>query len=449
MEFDLDWARALLEQAKSLGATEGDVMVLTKEAFSVQVRLGEIEKISGTKEKSLGLRLFVGTRSAITSTSDFAPASLRQLVTDTYKLATLAEEDTAAGLPAYESCAKTYPDLALTDAEIEKLSVDQKIDMAKRAEEVALSQDARLTQSDGADFSHSDTQILYAASNGFNGQFRASGVSLSVSPIALSKEGRMQRDYWYCARRRLNQMETAEAVGRVAAARTVRRIGARKIATQQVPVIFDPETAASLMGHLASAVSGDAIYKGASFLIGQMGQQIASPLVTVYDDPTLPGALGSQPFDDEGLPSYRKEVIKNGILKSYLLDTYSGRKLGLPSTGNASRSTGVAPSVGTTNFHLAVGDTSPSAIIGSVKSGLYVTELIGFGVNGVTGDYSRGAVGLWIENGELTYPVHEITIAGNLKDMYRQIEKVGNDLDPLRRTAAPTLKIAQMTIAGN
>jgi PmbA protein len=231
--------------------------------------------------------------------------------------------------------------------------------------------------------------------------------------------------------------------------RTLRRLGARKVSTQEVPVIFDPEISTSLLGHLASAVSGYSLYKGASFLVDQLGKQIASEEVTLYDDPTLPSGLGSRPFDGEGLPSYRKVVVERGVLKSYLLDTYSGKKLGLPSTGNASRGTSDPPSVGTTNFHMAPGGHTPEEIIRSVKSGLYVTELIGFGVNTVTGDYSRGAVGLWIENGELAYPVEEITIAGNLKEMYRQIEMIGNDLDASKKTAAPTLKISKMTVAGN
>jgi PmbA protein len=221
------------------------------------------------------------------------------------------------------------------------------------------------------------------------------------------------------------------------------------VATQEVPVVFDPEMAASLLSCVSSALSGYALYKQASFLMDSLGAKIASGAVTIHDDPTLDGALGTRPFDGEGLPSYKKTIVEKGFLKSYLLDTYSGKKLNLPSTGNASRGAGSSPSVGTTNFHLLPGDNTPEEIIASVRSGLYVTELIGFGVNTVTGDYSQGAAGIWISDGALAYPVEEITIAGNLKEMLLNIERVGNDLSPFKRVSAPTLKISQMTVAGS
>ncbi len=448
MQFTIEQGQALLKQAAKQGASGGDVVVAEGDSFSAQVRLREVEKISSARGKNLGLRLFFGKRSAITSTSDLTLSSLDRLVSDTCALAQLAEEDAFSGLPASALCAKTFPDLDLVDSEIGAVSIEEKIDLAKRAEQAALEQDPRLNNSDGADFSHYHSSVLYVASNGFSGAFEGSGSSLSVVPIA-SQDGQMQRDYWYSSRRKFRQLESAESIGRKAAMRTLRRLGARKVSTQQVPVIFDPEIAASLLGHLSSAASGYALYKGASFLVDQLGKRVASEAVTVYDDPTLPSGLGSKPFDGEGLPSYRKVVVERGVLKSYLLDTYSGKKLGLPSTGNASRGTGDPPSVGSTNFHMAAGPHTPEEMIRSVRSGLYVTELIGFGVNMVTGDYSRGAVGMWIENGELAYPVEEITIAGNLKEMFQQIEMIGSDLDSSKRTAAPTLKITKMTVAGN
>lgn len=448
MQFDLNRAKELLKRAEKRGATGGDLIVVEGDSFSAQVRLKEVEKISNARGKSLGLRLFFGNRSAITSTSDLSPASLDRLLDDTCTLAQIAAEDTFAGLPAPELLAKSFPELDLVDTEVEKIPIEQKIDLARRAEQAALEQDPRLTNSEGADFGHYHTFVLYAASNGFQGHYETTGASLSAMPIAV-QDGQMQRDYWYSSRRKLKDLESPESIGRTAAIRTLRRLGARKVATQQVPVVFDPQLAASLLGHLSSAVSGYSIYKGASFLIDQVGNPIASSGVTVYDDPTLRSGLGSRPFDGEGLPSYRKTVVENGVLKTYLLDTYSGKKLGLPSTGNAVRGIGDPPSVGSSNFHMKPGPYTPEEIIRSVKSGLYVTELIGFGVNSVTGDYSRGAVGLWIENGELAYPVEEITIAGNLKGMFQQIEMVGNDLDLWRKTAAPTLKISRMTVAGN
>ncbi|MFQ5587424.1 MAG: TldD/PmbA family protein [Nitrospiria bacterium] len=448
MHFQIEQAKDLLKSAKERGATAGDVLVVEGDSFSAQVRLGDVEKISSARGKSLGLRLFFGQRSALTSTSDLSPASLEKLVTDTCALAKIAEEDPFSGLPAGEDCATSFPELDLVDKEIGKFSIDEKIALARDTERAALDEDPRLTNSDGADFSHSHNEILYVASNGFCGSNQGSGASLSVSPIA-SENDQMQRDYWYSSKRKVRQLASPQAVGQKAALRTLRRLGARKVATQQAPVVFEAEVAESLLGHLASALSGYALYKKASFLTDQPGQQIMSENITVYDDPTLPSGFGSRPFDGEGLPSRRKIVVENGVLKSYLLDTYSGKKLGLPSTGNAVRGTGGGPGVGVSNFHLLPGRASPDEIIASVGSGLYVTELIGFGINLITGDYSRGAAGIWIENGKLAYPVEELTIAGNLKDMFRQIELVGNDVDLSKKIAAPTLKIARMTVAGN
>jgi PmbA protein len=248
--------------------------------------------------------------------------------------------------------------------------------------------------------------------------------------------------------RRLHRLESPEAVGRIAARRTLRRLGARKVATQEVPVVFDPDMAASLLGSLCSAVSGSTIYRGTSFLAGKLGEHVTAPGLSVVDDGRMPGGLGSRPFDGEGLPTRRTVVIQDGVLTSYLLDTYTGRKLGLASTGNASRSLGQRPTVGPTNFHVVPGAHSPEEIIRSVDRGLYVTEMIGFGVNLVTGDYSRGAVGIWIEKGELTHPVEEVTIAGNLKEMLCGIEMIGSDLEWRSPIASPTLKIARMTVAG-
>ena len=257
----------------------------------------------------------------------------------------------------------------------------------------------------------------------------------------------MQRDGWYHVTRKRARLDSPEEIGKTAARRALRRLGARQVKTTQVPVIFDPEMAASLVRHVAGAVAGPSLYRGASFLLGKLGEQIAAPGVTIIDDGTISGGLGSRPFDGEGLPMLRTVIVDKGVLTSYLLDTYSGRKLGMASTHHAARD-GSGVTVGTTNLYLAKGEADPKDLIGSVKQGLYVTELIGFGVNGVTGDYSRGAVGMWIENGELAYPVEEITIAGNLLDMFRAIDGVGNDLVFRDRTAAPTVLIGRMTVAG-
>jgi len=258
----------------------------------------------------------------------------------------------------------------------------------------------------------------------------------------------MQRDSWYTAHRKLAGLEPPAEVGREAARRTLRRLGGRRPPTGECPVVFDPETAASLLRHLAGAIAGSALYRRMSFLLDRLGEQVASDTVTVVDDPLRPAGPASRPFDGEGVRQTRRTIVERGVLRSYLLDSYSARRLGMKTTGHAARSVGDAPGVAPTNFVLEPGPHRPEAIIGSVRSGLYVTELIGFGVNPVTGDYSRGAAGLWIENGELAHPVEELTIAGNLRDMLRDIEMVGSDLRPRNAIAAPTLKIARMTVAG-
>jgi PmbA protein len=443
-----DLASELLAVAKESGATEADVIIADGETLSVQVRLGTVDRLTKAREKRLGLRVFVGKRSACTSTSDFSRESLRRLVAQTCTLAKAVVEDPVSGLPAADQMALDQPDLDLFDDT--RLDTDRHIDLARRAEAAAMSVDERITNSEGADFDSSSGRVILGNSHGFVGSYRSSSYSLAVSPVATDPvSGAMQRDSWYAVQRKFRKLDTPETVGAEAARRALRRLGARKPGTKRVPVVFDQETAGSLLGNLCSAVSGYALYKGASFLIGQLGGSIASEHVTVYDDGRLAGGLGSRPFDGEGLPTRKNTVIEKGLLRSYLLDTYSGKKLGLPSTGNASRSVGESPSVGPTNFYLVPGPHSPEQIIRTVREGLYVTELIGFGVNMVTGDYSRGAAGFWIENGELAYPVEELTVAGNLKQMFRDIEMVGSDLVFRGRIASPTVKVAEMMVAGN
>lgn len=441
-------ASDLLAMAKRGGATEADVVIVDGENLSVQVRLAAVDRLTKAREKRLGLRVFTGKRSASTSTSDFSTASLQQLVEQTCTLARAVVEDQISGLPAAEEMAKEQPDLDLHDTT--RLDTDRQIELARRAEAAAMAADERITNSEGADFDSSSGRIVLANSHGFVGEYRSSSFSLSVSPIAVDPAtGAMQRDAWYGVQRKFRKLESPEAIGTEAAKRAVRRLGAKKVGTKRVPVVFDQEMAASLMGNLCGAVSGYSLYKGASFLIGQLGKQLAPDYVTIYDDGRMVGGLGSRPFDGEGLATRKNTIVDKGRLTSYLLDAYSGRKLGLPSTGNASRSVGESPSVGPTNFYLAPGSRSAADIIGTVKEGLYVTELIGFGINMVTGDYSRGASGFWIENGELAYPVEEITIAGNLKQMFRDIELIGNDLSFRGRIASPTIKLTEMTVAGN
>jgi len=438
----------LLATAKRGGATEADIIIADGETFSVQVRLGAVDRLTKAREKHLGLRVFVGKRSASTSTSDFSADSLDQLVAETCTLAKAVVEDQVSGLPAADQMAGERPDLDLYDST--RLDTEQQIELAKRVEAAAMSTDERVTNSEGGDFDSSSGRVVLGNSHGFLGEYQSSSFSMSVSPIATDPEtGAMQRDSWYDVQRKFAKLDSPEAVGLEAARRTIRKLGAKKVATQRVPVVFDSETAGSLMGNLCSAVSGYSIYKGASFLAGQLDKPLAPEYVTVHDDGRIVGGLGSRPFDGEGLPTRKTTVVERGVLKCYLLDTYSGRKLGLPSTGNASRSVGENPSVGPTNFYLAPGTKTSQDIIKTVKQGLYVTDLIGFGINMVTGDYSRGASGFWIEGGELAYPVEEITIAGNLKEMFAGIEMIGSDLVFRGRIASPTVKIAEMMVAGN
>jgi PmbA protein len=436
----------LLGQATRKGATAADAFVVHDQAFSAQVRLGQVDTVKHAREQHMALRVFVGKSVAAASTSDLTAEAMTRLVDEAVSLARVTSPDEMAGLPDASRLARDIPDLDLHDAHGHDLPPEEKIELARRCEAAALEADPRITNSEGGDFGDRRAHYAYATSHGFSGEYRTSSFSLSVSPVA-AQDGEMQRDYWYHGTRKRASLDRPEDIGRVAARRTLRRLGARRVKTAEVPVIFDPDMAASLVRHVSGAASGPALYRRASFLVGKLGERIAASSITIVDDGTIPGALGSRPFDGEGLPVRRTVVVDKGVLTSYLLDTYSGRKLGLPSTHHAARD-GSGVGVSTTNLYLAAGATDPAEMIRSVKSGLYVTELIGFGVNGVTGDYSRGAVGLWIENGELAYPVEEITVAGNLLDMFHAVEAVGNDLVFRDRTAAPTVMIGRMTVAG-
>jgi PmbA protein len=414
--------------------------------FSAALRLGKIESLKEAASKALGLRVFIGARSATSYSSDFSPASLERLVDRTLAMARVTSEDPASGLPPAELLGTHTGDLELYSEDVAELSTDDRIAFARRAEEAALAADPRITNSEGAWFEASWGTKAYANSLGFSGTYRTSYCAVSVAPIA--QNGGMQRDYWYSVSRRAAGLEAPEAVGRKAAERALRKLNARKISTCRVPVVFDPEVARSILGHVFEAVRGDSIYRSASFLTGKLGKRVASPNVIVLDDGLRPGGFGSKPFDDEGVPASVTPVIENGVLRNYLLNCYTARKLSLRTTGNAYRGIAGPPTVGPKNFYLAAGSQSPKEILCSVRNGFYVTELIGFGVNIVTGDHSRGAAGMWIENGELTFPVEEVTIAGNLAEMLSQIEVIGSDLEFRSSVAAPTLLVGGLTVAG-
>jgi len=444
----VEYTARAVERARRAGATACDAVMVEVESSSTSVRLGEVETVKLSRERRLGLRCFADQASAVASTADLDGDALDAFAQQVVDMARAVAPDPFAGLPGAASLATDVPDLELADPAGLELSPEERVARARRCEAAALEADPRLVNSEGADFSLGSARVAYASSAGFSGSYRSTSYSLSVAPIA-QENGAMQRDYWYDASRSLARLADPESIGRTAAVRTLRRLGARPVPTQQVPVVFDPQTAATLLSHLAGAVCGGTLYRRASFLLDKLGAEIASPHVTVIDDGRLLRGLASRPFDAEGLATRRTVVVERGTLRSYLLDGYAARKLALESsTGSASRSVGDVPGASPTNFHLAPGPHAPADIIGSVQRGLYVTSLSGFGVNGVTGDYSRGASGIWIENGELTHPVEEVTIAGNLLRMYRDIEQVGDDLTFRSSIASPTVKIRLMTVAG-
>jgi PmbA protein len=445
--FDSALAEWALDEAKKKGATSVEVLFSGGESLAAGVRLGETEKLISARERRLGLRVFVGQSSATASTAEMDRDSIADFIADTVTLARLTATDPWSGLPDPAWHPKVFPDLGLSDPECGIIDADRALEIARTAEKAALGADPRIRNSEGAEFDSSRYQIMFANSQGFFGQYEGSSFSLVVQPIAQDGDA-MQQGFWYTTNRKFNKLEDAEATGRTAATRALRRLGARKVKTTKVPVVFDPDMAAGLIRTLAGAASGPALYKGTSFLINRLSDRVAAPGVTIIDDGTMPGALGSKPFDGEGLATRRQHLVEKGVLKTYLLDCYSARKLKLSPTGNAARSVGSAPTVSTTNLYLEPGQYTPEQIISSVKNGLYVTEMIGFGINMVTGDYSRGAGGMWIEEGKPAYPVQEITIAGNLKDMFLNIEMIGNDLQWRSSVVSPTLKIAEMTVAG-
>ena len=437
----------VLARAAARGANAADGFLIDEQSFSASVRLGQVDTVTHAREQRLALRVFAGRASAAASTSDLSRDSLERLVDEATALARVTAEDTHAGLPDPDTLIDRVPDLELEDHEGPELTPEEKIELARRAESAALAADPRISNSEGAEYFDRRARYAYATSHGFARGYSTSSFGLTVSPVA-SQDGEMQRDSWYTYTRRRRALENAESVGRTAAARALRRLGARKVKTAEVPVIFDPDTAASLLRSIAGAASGPSLYRRASFLLERLGTRIAARSVTIVDDGLLPGALGSRPFDGEGLATRRTVLVGEGTLQSYLLDTYSARKLGMTSTHHASRD-GAGVSVGTSNLMLLPGTATPDELIASVTQGLYITELIGFGVNGVTGDYSRGAAGLWIEDGRLAFPVEEVTVAGNLLDMFDRIDGIGNDLVLRDRVASPTVKIARMVVAGD
>jgi len=461
-------AADVLARALKAGATDAEAVVYEGDEFNVRVRLGQVETLKESGSRAVGLRVFIASgkaqRTASTSSSDFSPESIERLVSGAVTLARITSEDPFAGLPE-ESAFGQHVVAAqrLYFDDVNQQAPADRIRIAREVEAAAMASDTRIQNSGGGDFDAATAHKIMMNSRGFTGEYRRSYCGFSAQPIAHDEAGNMQRNYWYSNARTTRLLEDPVAIGHEAARRALRRLGARRVPTQQAPVVFSAEIARSIIGNIFDAANGDAIYRHATFFADMLGQRVAGDNVTVIDDGTLvfdhvspdqaggiqTGGFGTSPFDGEGLPTRRTVLVENGILKSYVMNTYTARKLGMASTGNASRSLASNPGIGAGNFFLQPGTVTPEQIIGDVKNGLYVTETMGFGVNLVTGDYSQGAAGLWIENGELAYPVEEITIAGNLKDMYQNISAIGNDLVFRSASAAPTLRIDGMTIAGS
>jgi len=444
-------AQTAIKQALSRGATDAECTISEGQEFSASVRMGEVETLKEAGSRGAGLRVLIGKRMGSSYTSDLTPEGISQMVASAVDLAQLTTEDPQSGLPDPSELGSIPGDLKLFSDDVATLTADRKIDAAKRAEAAALAFDPRITNSEGGSFDSNIGGRVFANSRGFAGAYQSTYCSISAVPVATHNGGsgdKMERDYWFTVARDFSGLESPELVGRTAAERVIRRLGAVKVETQKVPIIFEPRVARTLLGNLFDAVQGMAIYRHASFLAGKLGEKIACDKITLIDDGTLPGLFGTQPFDDEGVPSRRTPVIDKGVLKNYMLNTYTARKLGMKTTGNASRGITGNAGIGHGNFFLEAGEKTPEQIIAGVKNGFYVTELIGSGVNTVTGDYSRGAVGLWIRDGELAFPVSEVTIASTLQEMLNGVAEIGSDLEFRGSVSAPTIMIGEMTVAG-
>lgn len=434
-----DVAAFVVSQARKLGATECELRLEAEKSVTTGVRLGKVENIHGAAlALQVQFRAFVGKNSAVMVSSDIRRASLTQLIKDTLALARGSEPDDCAGLS--DAVHYEHPNAAegLLDEGLSALTIKERIALAMAAEAAAMAVDARITNSEGAEFASDRTLRVYANSLGVLTSYESSSCSLSCSVVATEGDS-MQNGSWYSSSRSLLGLDSPKQVGEEAARAALQGLGGVKVKSQEVPVVFDQSMASRLISQFATAAHGVNLYRKTSFLAGKLGQMVASPNVTIMDDPHMPGTVGSRPFDDEeGLRTQSRVLIGSGRLESYFIGGYSARKLGMrPNGGNRA-----------TNLYLQAGTQTPAQIIASVKSGLYLTSVSGPGFNMVTGDYSMGASGVWIEDGKLAYPVEEITVAGNMLEMFANIEAVGNDLKFRFQVNAPTVKIARMMVAG-
>lgn len=441
-------ASELVSALKKQGADAADVYIVSSNGFNTTIRLGNIEKLQQSTSKGLGLRVFKNGATAVTFTTDFQDKTVQQLVKETLEIVKVSNADKFNGLAPKELLGEYSGKLMLFDDSIEKITPEKKIEMVKEMEEAGRAFDKRITNSNGASWSNSVGQITLANSDGFVGQYRTTIANMSVGLLA-EENGVKQRDGWFSFNRFFNKLDTPKAVGEEAARRTIKRLGGKKVKSQAVPVVISPEVAQDFVEMIFGAASGGSIYRRSSYLVDKVGQEIVAPAITIVDDATIEDGLASRPFDGEGVKSSAVTVIENGVLKTYVCDSYAARRLNAKVTGNAGRNYQAAPGVTSTNLFVKNGKTDPKDIVKSVKNGLYLTEMFGSGVNSVTGDFSQGASGFWIENGEITFPVQEITIAGNVLKALKNVQAIGNDLSfKLGSTASPTLLIGEMTVGG-
>jgi PmbA protein len=440
-------AKKLVARAKKMGAKQAEAFVQTGREATCRVRDGEIEHLTQATSKGVGLRVIVKSRLGFAFTSDFEPSGLNAFVDRAIQLAEAAAPNPLNGLPDEKELG-AFPDVgALFDPEVASLAPDWKIKAALAMEKAARAVDPRIKTIESVEAGETVGEVFLASSAGVTGYSQGTSVYLYTGAVAEA-DGQLQNSWWYDARRFLADLESPEHVATEAAKRAVRMLGAKKVKSQRVPVIFDPMMAASFIGGIAGAVNGDSVFKKASFLATKLEQTIAPATVTIVDDGLMPKGLATSPFDGEGVPTRRSPIVEKGVLKTFLYDAFTARKAKTRSTGNASRGYRSLPSIGTHNLYLEPGARAPEALIKDVQHGLYVTAMLGHGANMVTGEYSRGANGLWIENGELTRPVQEVTVAGNLLDMLQRLDAIGSDLTFRGSVGAPTIRFDELTVSG-
>ena len=444
----LSIARHVVKQARAQGADIAEVSAAQGWELSAQARLGEIEFVQEAGQRGLSLRVRRDDHVAASSTSDLRPEGLDRCVEHAIELLTLSQPDPdSRPADTHEMCRDTSVDLDLFDPDLEALGTDQAIQMALAAESAALGFDSRLKLSEGASFGRASGTTALVFSNGFEGLRRATRASIVASPVAEDSGGKRRRGHYYTAHRHLRGLESADSVGRKAAQRTLDQLGSRSVATCEAPVIFHPDAARSLVGTFADCILGGSLWRKSSYLVDRLGTQVASLSLNLVDDPLRKCGLGSRPYDGEGLPSKVNTIVENGIYVSPLLDCTSARKLGMQSTASAARR-GAHTAASISNLVMQPGSLEPQAIIADTKRGFFVTNMLGFGFNPITGDFSRGASGFWVEDGHVAFPVSEVTISGNLDTMLKGIDAIGNDSIVLSSVIAPTFRIAAMTIAG-